>query len=249
MATKKKMYVLCIAFFSMGIMGQSQVREVALQVRHDHALGACSGTLFIDERGVRYETKHQKDARTWSYQDIKQFQIDQDRRINLYTYEDRSNWRLGADRVFEFTWTDKAITVQQLYNSLASHTKRPIAASLTPADIRTISFDLPVKHLGMLKGNQGRLQFSDSGIVFRAANDRHSRSWRYEDLESISSGGPNDLTLATYEQQRFHYASRRVYNFQLKEPLPRDSYDSLWRFVNQQKGQESIVIGKISPRN
>ncbi len=247
MATRNRIVVLLwIAIFSMGAKGQSQIPGVALQVRHDHALGGCIGTLLMDERGVRYETKHQKDAMTWSYEDIKQFQIGPDRRINLHTYEDRSNWRLGADRVFEFTWAEETITVQQVYNSLASQTKRPIAALLTPAEVGSIRFDLSVKHLGILKGNQGRLQFSESGIVFRASDDRRSQSWRYEDMESISSGGPYDLTLTTYEQQRFHYASRRVYNFQLKEPLQRDRYDSLWRFVNQKKGYGFLLTEKIN---
>jgi len=213
----------------------SQERGITLNVRHDHFMGSCNGSLVLDERGVRYETTHQKDARAWNIEDIKEFEIERDRRIKLYTYEDRSNWRLGADKIFEFTWFDESISSQQVYEFLRSHTRRPIAASLIPAEVGPLSFDLPAKHLGILRGNQGRLQFSEGGVVFQASNGRGSRSWRYEDLESISTGGPYDLTLTTYEQQRFHYASRRVYNFQLKESLPRDSYDALWRFVNQKK--------------
>ena len=228
---------LLIALFVLASAANaiSQERGITLTVRHDHFMGRCNGTLVLDERGVRYETNHQKDARTWNYEDIKQFQIGQDRLLKLYTYEDRSHWRLGADKVFEFAWSDESISSQQVYEFLRSHTRRPMAASLIPAEVGPASLDLPVKHLGILKGNQGRLQFSEGGIVFRASNDQGNRSWRYEDLESISSGGPYDLTLTTYEQQRFHYGSKRVYNFQLKEPLPRDRYDALWRMVNQKK--------------
>jgi hypothetical protein len=213
----------------------SQEQRITLNVRHDHFMGGCNGTLVLDERGVRYETNHQKDARTWNYEDIKEFKIERDRRLKLYTYEDRSNWLLGADKIFEYTWSDETISSQQVYEFLGSHTRRPIAASLIPAEAEPVSFDLAVKHLGILKGNQGRLQFSRDGVVFRASNDRGSRSWRYEDLEGVSSGGPYDLTLTTYEQQRFHYSSRRVYNFQLKEPLPRDRYDALWQFISEKK--------------
>ena len=213
----------------------SQEREITLNVRHDHFMGSCNGSLLLDERGVRYQTNHQKDARTWNMEDIKEFEIERDRHIKLYTYEDRSNWRLGADKIFEFTWSDESISSQQVYEFLRSHTRRPVAASLIPAEVGPVSFDLPVKHLGILKGNQGRLQFSEGGVVFQASNGRGSRSWRYEDLESISSGGPYDLTLTTYEQQRFHYASRRAYNFQLKEPIPPDRYDALWRFIDEKK--------------
>ena len=214
----------------------SQQRGITLQVRHDHLIRSCKGTLTMDERGVRYETSDPQDARAWNYDDIKEFQVEPDRRLKLYTYEDHSHWRLGADQTFAFTWKDAAVSGQQIADFLRSHTHRPIAAGLIPADAGLVRFDLPAKHLGLLKGQQGRLQFSEDGIVFRAAVDRAGRSWRYEDLESISSGGPFDLTLTTYEQQRFHYASRRNYNFQLKEALSRDQYDDLWRMVNQKKG-------------
>ena len=217
------------------VNGISQEQGIKLNVRHEHLMGGCNGTLIMDERGVRYETNHQKDARTWSFEDIKEFQIEGDHRLKLYTYEDRSNWRLGADKIFEFTWSDEVISGQHVYEFLRSHTRLPIAASLVRAEDGPVSFDFPVKHLGIFKGNQGRLQFSEGGIVFRASEDSGSRSWRYEDLESISSGGPYDLTLTTYEQQRFHYSSRRVYNFQLKEPLPRDRYDALWQFISEKK--------------
>ncbi|MBI4478852.1 MAG: hypothetical protein HY651_02415 [Acidobacteria bacterium] len=157
----------------------SQERGIMLDVRHDHFMGGCNGTLVFDQRGVRYETNHEQDARSWSYEDIKEFAIERDRRLKLYTYEDRTNWRLGADKVFEFTWPDESVSGQQVYEFLRSHTRRPIAAALVPAEVGAVSFDLPVKHLGILKGSQGRLQFSESGVVFRATDDRKSRSWRY----------------------------------------------------------------------
>ena len=137
--------------------------------------------------------------------------------------------------MFEFAWSDEGISGQQVYEFLSTHTRQPLGASLVSAEAGPVRYDLAVKHLEILKGSQGRLQFSDNGVVFRASNDRGSRSWRYEDLESISSGSLYDLTLTTYEQQRFHYASRRVYNFQLKDSLPRDTYDALWRFLHEKK--------------
>jgi hypothetical protein len=215
--------------------GAAQEQSITLAVRHDHFWGSCNGTFVMDGRGVRYITEHEKDARTWNYEDIREFQVGADRRIRLLTYEDRSIWRFGADRVFEFAWADDAVAGEQVYQFLASRTARPIAAALAPTEVGTVSFDLPAKHLGVLKGDQGRLLFAADVVVFRTENAGSNRTWRYTDLESISSAGPYDLTLTTYEQKRFHYASRRVYNFQLKQPLSRDAYNSLWRFVNQRE--------------
>jgi hypothetical protein len=210
--------------------------DLSLDVRHDHVIGSCRGKLILDSRGVRYETSHQKDARNWTYDDIKQWQLTDGNRVAIYSYEDRSKWRLGADHTFEFTWSDKNVMPQQLYEFLEARTKRPIEARFVPPGDDKPLYEFAVKHLGTIKGDQGRLIFAEDRIVYRTGRNDANRTWRYEDLESISSGGIYDLALTTYEQQRFHYASRHVYNFQLKQALKRDTYDELWRFVNGKKG-------------
>lgn len=209
--------------------------QLVLKVRHDHGWGSCSGTLTLDDRGVRYETTHTKDTRNWTYEDVQQFQVEEGRRIKVLTYEDRK-WRLGADKVFEFTWTDGETTPLEVYDFLRAHTRRPIAAWVRPSDLGDVRYEFPVKHLGVLKGREGRLLFTERWVALQSDEKGGDRTWRYEDLESISSSGLYELTLTTYEQQKLHYASRRVYQFQLKESLPPDRYDTLWRFVNEKKG-------------
>jgi len=231
----RRFLLLAFALLVFAGEGKSQEQEIRLQVRHDHLLGSCNGTLVMDQRGVRYETNQDDDSRTWNFEDIKEAQLGKDKRLKLLTYEDRSNWKLGADRTFEFAWADESISGQRLYSFLIGHLKRPIAAALVPAEIGTVQYSFPVKHLGVLKGMQGQLLFSENNVAFQSSSGRGDRSWRYQDLESISSAGPYDIALTTYEQKRFHYASRAVYNFQLKAALPRDSYDQLWRFVNEKK--------------
>jgi hypothetical protein len=230
-------FLAAVAILFSSLTAPAQDSGISLTVRHDHLWGSCNGTLILNEGGLRFETDHQKDARTWAYADIKEFQVGADHFLKLYTYEDRSNWRLGADRVFDFRWSDETISAEQVYEFVRSRSQRPVGASFAPDEAGEVRFDLPAKHLGITKGNQGRLLFAAERVAFRSDSEAGSRTWRYGDLESISSAGPYDITLTTYEQQRFHYASRRVYNFQLKEPLPRQGYDSLWRFVNERKGQ------------
>ena len=209
--------------------------EIALEVRHHHAIGSCRGTLILDSRGARYETSHKKDARVWAYEDIKQWQVENGGKIKIYSYEDRK-WRLGADKTFEFDWAAGKVTPQQVDEFLKAHTARPIVAWLLPPESGKTIYEFPVKHLGGISGNQGRLLFTDEGVMYQSEAKDASRNWRYQDVESIASAGIYDLTLTTYEQQKFHYASRRVYNFQLKRGLPQETYDELWRFVNQKKG-------------
>ncbi|OFW28495.1 MAG: hypothetical protein A3J28_14640 [Acidobacteria bacterium RIFCSPLOWO2_12_FULL_60_22] len=218
---------------------------LALEVRHDHGWGSCSGTLTLDDTGVKYETAHKEDARSWVYEDIQQFQVEESRRLKVYTYEDRK-WRLGADKVFQFDWADGAATPKEVYEFLQARTHRPVAAWLRPSEIGQVLYEFPVKHLGGLSGRPGKLLFTDRAVVLQSDQKQGNRTWRYEDLESVSSAGLYDLTLTTYEQQKFHYASRRVYNFQLKESLPSADYDALWRFVNEKKGLDVLPTG--SPR-
>ncbi len=220
---------------------QAAEGEIALDVRHDHAIGSCHGKLILDNEGVRYETDHKKDARRWAFVDIKQWQVSDGGRIAIFSYEDRSKWRLGADHTFEFTWSDKNVTPQLIYEFLEARTNRPIEAQFVPSGDDQPLYEFAVKHLGTLRGDQGRLIFSQDRVVYRTPRNDANRTWRYEDLESISSGGIYDLALTTYEQQRFHYASRHVYNFQLKQALGRETYDELWRFVNGKKGLLDVL--------
>ena len=208
--------------------------QLVLSVRHDHGWGSCSGTLTLDDQGVRYETTRAKDARRWAYDDVQQFQVEENRRLKVLTYEDLK-WRFGADKEFEFDWQKSESTPEEVYRFLEARVRRPIAAWLNPTQIGDVRFEFPAKHLGILSGRQGRLLFTDRWVVLKSndgtAENGDNRTWRYNDLESISSSGQYELTLATYERQRFHYASRHVYRFQLREPLSSETYNALWRFV------------------
>ena len=46
-----------------------------------------------------------------------------------------------------------------------------------------------------------------------------SRTWRYQDIENISSSGPFQLTITTFERAKTHYGDLKGFNFELKRPL------------------------------
>lgn len=226
--------LLWIWLLVVGTLPSAAQDQLVLSVRHDHSWGSCSGTLTLDDQGVRYKTAHSKDARQWTYGEVQQFQVEENRRLKVLTYEDRK-WRFGADKVFEFDWQESGPTPEEVYRFLGTWVRRPIAAWLRLADPGEVRFEFLVKHLGIVTGTQGRLLFTYRRVVLQAdggrGENKGDRTWRYADLESISSSGPYELMLTTYERQRFHYASRRVYRFQLREPLSSETYNALWRFV------------------
>ena len=83
----------------------TQTREISLQVKHEHALGSCSGALIFSDAGVRYETKEKGHQRSWNYPDVKYFEIVSLKKIEIHSYEDQGVLRLGQDRDFVFELT------------------------------------------------------------------------------------------------------------------------------------------------
>jgi hypothetical protein len=62
-------------------------------------------------------------------------------------------------------------------------------------------------------------------VVFRSAGA--SRTWRYRDILGLTSESPFELTLASLDGET---------RFQLKQYLPEDRYDDLWRRINEANG-------------
>jgi hypothetical protein len=199
--------------------------------RHEHLRKYCSGTLSITERGVSYGENGKKEhphAWTWGWDDIQQLDLAPDR-IRLLTYQD-SRWKLGADREYEFRGKD----FESAYALLSDGLGRRFVAELADNGIDAL-WQIPVKHLTRFGGNQGTLIVGRDRIVFKSVRKDDSRTWRYADIESISTTGPFQLTLTTFERAWAHYGSRKDFNFQLRSPLEEARYNDLWRRLNKEK--------------
>jgi hypothetical protein len=90
------------------------------------------------------------------------------------------------------------------------------------------TFSLPVKHLGRIIGSEGTLAFEAESVVYSAPKDAESRTWRYSDIDSISSSDRFQLTIATLEKS---------FNFQLKQPITEARYNELWLQIEKKNGR------------
>jgi len=54
------------------------------------------------------------------------------------------------------------------------------------------------------------------------------RTWRYSDIQFISSAGPFQLTVTTLEKQ---------FNFQLKRSITESTYNQLWLEIEKKNGR------------
>jgi hypothetical protein len=206
------------------------------------------GTLTITNVGVSFEetTKDGKNPHSWrwDYQDIQQLKI-APKSLTVLTYKD-NKWKLGADREYEFDLvSDK--TFEDAYNMLKKRLDQRFVAAI-PDSLSAALWEIPVKHLLRFGGDEGVLQIGTDEVVYNSLKQGESRSWRYQDIENISSSGPFQLTVTTFEHAKTHYGSLKGFNFQLKHRLEETRYNDLWLRLNQSKGLKIVTSYKESGR-
>ena len=90
-------------------------------------------------------------------------------------------------------------------------------------------------------GSQGTLLVSADRIVYQTSKAGESRTWRYKDIDNISSSGPFELTIMSAEHSGWSRAGTREFRFQLKAELPEARYDDLWRRINSSHGLQILA--------
>jgi len=197
--------------------------DAQFPVRHRSFQHGCNGVLSVSAAGVSFSGPKWH-TWTWKIQDIQELQLSP-RSIHILTYGDRK-LRLGAEERFEFTGT---IPVGEVYAILKDRMDQRLVAEVGQAgNPPAVVLSLAVKHLGRLGGSQGTLAFAAESVVYSTAKYDDSRTWRYSDIETISSAGRFELTITTLEKE-FH--------FQLKQPLAEAEYNRLWLEIEKKNGR------------
>jgi len=243
------MRAILLFVFAATVCGQ----DFQFDVRHQRALKDHPGRLTIDGRGVHYEqvltarqqakvAKGKKEPKLenarWDYEDIQQLWLSPEKLV-IVTYKDRK-WLLGVDKEFEFYLTGKDRPVAAAYEWLKGKLDERFVAALA-APVTPVQWEIPVKLLGTIQGSEGVLQVSEDRIVYKTGRKGQSRTWRLTDIENISTSGPFQLTLTTYERAVTHYGSLKGFNFQLKRRLDAQRFEALWRRLNRGKGLEFLT--------
>ena len=253
---------LFIALLGIAPVGAA---ELTYQVRHDRPLHdyrsifktkVSEGMLTINDQGVAYQqvipdSKRKKKPKKppkpenvqFDYQDIQELWVSPDKLV-LVTYKDRK-WFLGVDEEFEF-FLPKGKSFEDAYAMLKDKLDRRFVAALADPQPNAL-WELPVRLLGTIKGSEGILQVGPDRIVYKTDRPRQSRTWRYEDIENVSTSDRYQLTLTTYERAKTHYGSMKGFNFQLKQPLEAKRFELLWKRLNQDKGLQFLT--SIEERN
>ncbi len=126
-------------------------------------------------------------------------------------------------------------TLEDAYGLLKTRLDQRLVAAI-PSIPAKLLWEIPAKHLTRFGGDEGVLQVGEAEIVYGSADKNESRTWRYEDLENVSSAGPFQLSITTFERARSQYGSVKGFNFQLKQKLSEARYNDLWLRLNQRRG-------------
>jgi hypothetical protein len=189
------------------------------------------GTLAVTAKGISFEQTTKKPGRnrtsyTWMDEEIQQLTVSPVS-ITVLTYAD-SRWKLGTDRGYRFDLGPGQEVDPATIEALRERMDRRFVAVRDPA--RTAwNWTIPAKLIRGWKGASGELRFGEGEIAFATPDQRAARHWRLTEVENISSSGPFDFSITTFERSRLDYGSRREFRFQLRRPLDQARYQQLWK--------------------
>ncbi len=194
--------------------------------------------LRVEDSGISFEEhgKHAAHSRKWRFEDIEQLTLSHDV-LRILTYEDL-RWRLGGDREFVFDNLPENLATE-LHPVFSRRLDQRFLAALADDQVKPL-WEAPAKLLHLTGGSQGAILVGSGQLVFRSESPEQSRTWRIRDIDLVSSSGPFDLTITTFERAGMNYASRKDFHFELKRPLAETEYNGLWSKVNQAKGLQIL---------
>ena len=200
-------------------------QDMKLSVRHRHLHKGGGGALRFDSAGISFEETGGKAAhsRCWKYADLGRVELAPDR-IRIVTYED-VGWQLGRDReyIFDRIPPDAAA---RLYPLLAARLDQRFIARIANPSISPL-LTLPAKAVRGLGGSNGLLEIAAGGIVFETARPGDSRTWRLSDIQFVARQDPLHFSITSLDGET---------RFQLKQAMPEDVYNSIWRRVAESSG-------------
>jgi len=203
----------------------SAAEPIQVEVRHRHWRHGAEGVLRISDDAIVFEEagKHKDHSRKWGFEDIEQLTLSPGM-LRILTYEDRK-WQLGRDREFVFDNLPEDLATK-LYPEFSRRLDQRFVAALPNLTVQPV-WQVPAKLLLRAGGPQGALLIGKEMIVFRTDSAERSRTWRIKDVDSISSSGPFDLTIATFERSGENYANRKDFHFELKRAMAESDYNAL----------------------
>lgn len=203
-----------LSFCLMLIAAPLAAEQFRYEVRRDKLWGGETGVLTIGEEGIAYASDDGKTIVKLPYRDIRKLDIADRSKVAITTYERKAK-RLAQRQGIELALIDGVVS-DRLAGFLADRLERPVLGSAReePAGRRVSAY-----HRHLLGGCNGILVFGADAVHYVAQEPKHSRTWPFEDIETIGSTDPFHFRVSTYVE---------TYSLELKERLPEEAYRRLW---------------------
>lgn len=183
------------------------------------------GTVEINDEGITFRAKKEKNSRKWGWLDIQYFDRISEKEFNILTYEDQNRY-LGQDRSYRFTITDGTLG-DDLFRRISEKVARPVTNRVVRPP-ENVLYEVPVKHLHTFGGCAGMLRFTTDRIFYVTDHQKDAREWLLDrDVNSVWSADTYRLSVSIYDNNRREFSRTRVYQFDLKTPLDQAFYSGL----------------------
>jgi hypothetical protein len=103
-----------------------------------------------------------------------------------------------------------------------------------------------VIHEKTLRRNErGKIEIADKGIAYKAAKEKNSRFWKYEDIQYFDRISTKEFTILSYEDQRLLLGRDKEYHFLITDGA---LTDDIFRRIEESLGRPSTdrVVPKIT---
>ena len=187
------------------------------------AVGSKKGDLLVGANGIEFRSGKGQTLKL-SYLEMQTFHLSPHSLV-IETYQNRKKHMPGVERLrFEMTES----VSPQVAADLTKEVQRPSQNAVPDPTAQGIV--IPAHHRSLAGGTNGILRFRDGGIDYVTGAPDDSRSWRWADLQTLSSPDPYHLLAFGY---------RDTYSFDLKELLPQSLYYRLVDEIDAQSAAES----------
>jgi hypothetical protein len=103
---------------------------------------------------------------------------------------------------------------------------------------RAQEFRYPVKHEHLIRGCEGELILGPDGVEFAAKDKKHSRAWKYIEIQQIGLLSPTQVSILTYEDNRWELGKDRIFRFAI---LRGEITASVWGILQTRVAQPLVA--------
>ena len=202
-----------IATQEVELTGSTTALHWQSPARLHHGVKSTPGDLVFTANTIEFRSEPRFSHR-WPFAEVKTFELSPQQLV-LTDYENRRHHRPG-ERHFRFDL--KQPVPPTVAAELAKRIGKPVV-NVDPDAKADALFTIPARHGTCFGGTTGVLRFRDRGVDYVTTGGKGSRSWRWDEIQTIADPDPYHFRVTGYLE---------TFEFELKRPMTSDLFDRVW---------------------